>query len=104
MNLTIESSDTPAGVILTVQGEVDMESSPRLRDEIKKVVKRKPAALKLKLENVPYIDSSGVAVLIEGLRWCGKEKIAFTLVSISASVRGVLQLSKLMTVFKVEEG
>ena len=81
-----------------------METSPQLRDEIKKRIKKKPASLKLKLTDVPYIDSSGIAVLIEGMKWTKKKDIPFALMSISDSVRDVLQLSKLLAVFTVEEG
>lgn len=103
MKLTIETADSPQGVVLTVAGEVDMEASPRLRDEIKKAVKKKPPYLKLRLTGVSYIDSSGIAVLIEGMKWCRNDKVDFALVAPSASVRGVLQMSKLLPVFKVEE-
>lgn len=104
MKLTVDVNDTPQGVVLVVAGEVDMDSSPRLREEIKKSLKKKPASIKLKLTGVPYIDSSGVAVLIEGMKWCRKDNVEFALVGISDSVRGVLHLSKLLPVFKVEEG
>ena len=104
MKLEIESAETAEGVLLCVNGDVDMESSPRLRDEIKKRVKKKPATLKLKLTDVPYIDSSGIAVLIEGMRWCKKNKVEYALVGISENVRGVLQMSKLLQIFTVEEG
>jgi anti-sigma B factor antagonist len=104
MKLTIDAVESANATVLTVTGEVDMESSPKLRDEIKKIVKKKPATLKLRMKDVPYIDSSGIAVLIEGMRWCRKDNIDFVLAGISESVRGVLQLSKLLPVFKVEEG
>lgn len=102
MKLTVENG--PGGeVILVVDGEVDMETSPQLRDEIKKHLKQKPAAIKLKLAGVPYIDSSGIAVLIEGMRWTKKKDVPYALVNPSAGVRDVLQMSKLLPVFKIEE-
>lgn len=102
MKLTIDSVESGDGVVLEVKGDVDMESSPRLRDEIKKSVKKKPSTLKLHLAEVPYIDSSGIAVLIEGMKWTQKKKVAYSLVNISDSVRDVLQMSKLLSVFTVE--
>lgn len=102
MKLTIENQESGDGVVLQVTGDVDMESSPRLRDEIKKSIKKKPASLKLRLADVPYIDSSGIAVLIEGMKWTQKKKVAYALVDISDSVRDVLQMSKLLSVFTVE--
>ena len=103
MKLTIEAQDIPDGVMLVAVGDIDMESSPQLRDEIKKVLKKKPTLLKLKLQEVPYIDSSGIAVLIEGMKWSQKKKVDYSLVQISSSVHDVLQMSKLLPVFQVEE-
>ncbi|MCB9831406.1 MAG: STAS domain-containing protein [Planctomycetes bacterium] len=103
MSLTIEANEIADGLMLVVGGDVDMESSPRLRDEIKKALKQKMGKLKLKLTDVSYIDSSGIAVLIEGMKWSQKKKVEFFLVAISDSVRDVLQMSKLLRVFQVEE-
>ncbi len=103
MSLTIEANEIDGGLMLVVGGDVDMESSPRLRDEIKKALKQKMSKLKLKLSDVPYIDSSGIAVLIEGMKWSQKKKVDFALVGISESVHDVLQMSKLLKVFQVEE-
>ncbi len=102
MKLSIECQESGDGYILQVTGDVDMESSPRLRDEIKKCIKKKPANIKLHLQDVPYIDSSGIAVLIEGMKWTQKKKINYALLNISDSVRDVLQMSKLLSVFTVE--
>ncbi len=98
MKLAIDVREEPESVILNVSGEVDMETSPQLRDQIKKTLKKKPKALK----DVPYIDSSGIAVLIEGMKWSKKRDVPFALVDISDGVRDVLQMSKLLPVFTVE--
>lgn len=102
MKLTVESG-AGGEVILVVDGEVDMETSPKLRDEIKKHLKKKPAAIKLNMAEVPYIDSSGIAVLIEGMRWTKKKDVPYALVNPSVGVRDVLQMSKLLPVFTIEE-
>ena len=104
MKLTVDSTPIPEGVMLVVTGEVDMESSPQLRDEIKRALKAKPAVLKLHLAAVPYIDSSGVAVLIEGMKWTKKKGVGYALVKINDSVRGVLDMSRLLPLFTIEDG
>ncbi|MEZ6196975.1 MAG: STAS domain-containing protein [Planctomycetota bacterium] len=100
--MKIDKTEGPEGVTLIVSGDVDMESSPKLRDEIKKCLKAKPGKIRLRLHDVPYIDSSGVAVLIEGMRWCKKKGADYSLVAISDNVKAVLDLSKLYGVFTVE--
>ena len=102
--MKLKVDDVAGAIVLDVEGEVDMETSPKLRDEIKKSVKKKPGAVKLRLADVPYIDSSGIAVLIEGMKWCKGKKIPYSLVDISENVRGVLKLSRLLEAFQLEEG
>ena len=105
MQLKIEREETPEGVILiTVSGDVDMDSSPALRGELKSASKRKPDAVHLQMQDVGYFDSSGIAVLIEGKKWCARKKTVFKLVGLSEKVRGVLELSKLLSLFDVDEG
>ena len=101
--MNLERQEGADGVTIVVNGDVDMESSPKLRDEIKSSLKSKPAKIRLHLGAVPYIDSSGIAVLIEGMKWCGKKGAAYSLVAISDSVKGVLDLSKLTGVFVIED-
>ena len=69
MNLTINSS-TPneTSCILTVEGEVDVYTSPQLKQEI---VDRADAGVKhliINLSKVEYLDSTGLGVLIGGLK------------------------------------
>ena len=102
--MKLDAQDVSDGVLIVVEGDVDMESSPKLRDQIKKSLKAKPQRLKLRMADVPYIDSSGIAVLIEGMKWSKKKGADYALVAISDNVRSVLELSKLLAVFTVEEG
>jgi anti-anti-sigma factor len=77
-----------------------MDSSPDLRDELKRAMKG-ITALKLDLRGVGYIDSSGIAVLITGYRLAQKFKIAFSLVEPSPQVRAVIELSQLQAFFPI---
>ena len=101
MKLTVDESD--GAVILTVDGTIDEESTPAIRKELKKAVKKKPSALKLRLVDVPFMNSSGVAVLIEGMRWCNKANVEYSLLGVSEPVRVALKVSRLLEVFKIEE-
>ena len=57
--------------IARVHGEVDMDTSPRLREQLQGAM-RGPGRLVVDLSAVGYIDSSGVAVLIQALKHAGK--------------------------------
>jgi anti-sigma B factor antagonist len=101
MKLEMSTQNGAAGRTVVVRGDVDMDSSPELRDEIKRSLKGAPA-LRLDLKGVSYMDSSGIAVLIQALRWANQQKTPFKLVDPSPQVKGVIELSQLHTVFDIE--
>jgi anti-sigma B factor antagonist len=94
---TLESSDART---IVVKGDVDMDSSPELRDEMKRAMKG-VSAIRLDLRGVGYIDSSGIAVLITGYRLAQKQKVGFALVEPSAQVKAVIELSQLQSFFPI---
>lgn len=94
---TLESADSRT---IVVKGDVDMDSSPELRDEMKRAMKG-VTAIRLDLRGVGYIDSSGIAVLITGYRLAQKQKVQFSLVEPSAQVKAVIELSQLQSFFPI---
>lgn len=101
MGLTIENEQSPDGSVIRVVGEVDLYSSPELRKAILKSTSSAKGGLAIDLSGVTYIDSSGVATLVEGLRSARKNDIGFVLVAPSPAVRQVLELARLDSVFEV---
>jgi len=101
MGLTIEQSQSSNGSLIRVVGEVDLYSSPVLRKAILKAVPSAQGGLAIDLEGVTYIDSSGVATLVEGLRSAREHGIGFSLVAPSPAVMQVLELARLDSVFEV---
>ena len=101
MGLKIDTEESPDGSLIRVEGEVDLYTSPDLRKVILKSVPASAGELALDLSGVTYIDSSGVATLVEGLRSARVHGIGFALVSPSPAVLQVLELAKLDSVFEV---
>ena len=101
MGLTIDKEQSPDGSLIRVVGEVDLYSSPELRKAILKAVPSAEGGLAIDLVGVTYIDSSGVATLVEGLRSAREHGTGFTLVSPSPAVMQVLELARLDSVFEV---
>ena len=101
MGLTIDTEKTPEGQLITVNGEVDLYSSPELRKVILKTIPSAKGVLEVDLSGVTYIDSSGVATLVEGLRSARENGSGFVLVKPSLAVMQVLELARLDSVFEV---
>lgn len=86
--------------VLALSGEVDMHSSPAVRKVILDLVKTKSAVV-VDLSAVKYMDSSGVATLVEGFQNARKLGHDFILAAPSGSVLGVIRLARLDKVFRI---
>jgi len=88
--------------ILDVSGDIDLASSPEVRKALLRElrVNRIPRVV-LNLKEVRYIDSSGVASLVEGLKASRDTGSRFILFGLSSLAREVLQLSRLLKVFEI---
>ena len=89
-------------VIAAFQGEVDLEHSPKARKVLLEAIGRGPKVL-VDLSGVEYIDSSGVASLVEAFQKAKKNGVDFALVSVNAAARRVLELARLDKVFVIHE-
>lgn len=101
MGLQIDKKEQDGKWVISVAGEVDLYSSPELREAITKALPKAQKAVAVDLSNVSYMDSSGVATLIEGLRSAASRNVEFALVAPSQAVMKVLQLSRLDSVFTI---
>lgn len=86
--------------IVALSGEVDMHSSPRAREVILATLKQRQHIL-VDLAEVSYIDSSGVASLVEGFQYARKHQLRFGLLGVSHAAMQVLQLARLDTIFPI---
>ncbi len=84
--------------VVELVGDVDLSCSPDARTQILKVLNNE-TDLAVNLEKVTYIDSSGIASLVEGYQIAKKKQLSFALVSASPAVMSVLTLARLDMVF-----
>lgn len=103
MELEIQHTEEAGKSVITVRGEVDLYSSPRLREAVTKAAAKGNGDVLVDLKAVPYMDSSGVATLVEAFRAATGQKKQLVLISPSHAVLKVLQLSRLDTVFTIRD-
>ena len=89
--------------IVSISGDVDLYSSPKVRDKIINLTSQKKSIIIMNLHDVSYMDSSGVATMVEGLQLTEKYKGKFYLCGLNSMVREVFELSRLDTVFDIYE-
>lgn len=87
--------------IVEIEGEVDLYSSPQLRKVLLELTKAKSPAILVDLANVKYMDSSGVATLVEALQQVGKYSGNLKLANLRDAVKDVFELSRLDKVFDI---
>ena len=86
--------------VVTLRGDVDLESSPAVRKTLMECVNREGGLL-VDLAEVSYIDSSGVASLVEAFQSARKNKRRFALAAVSPAAMRVLELARLDQVFTI---
>lgn len=87
-------------VVASLSGDVDLESSPRARELLLALVRDGRKVL-VDLSGVGYIDSSGVASLIEAFQLARRAGTGFALVAPTPSALRVLELARLDRVFTI---
>jgi anti-sigma B factor antagonist len=87
--------------VVSLVGEVDLHYSPTARKAILDNL-NKNANVLVDLSQVKYIDSSGIASLVEGFQLARSKKLQFGLVGVSDAARQVLQLARLDKVFPIK--
>ena len=98
MKINIQQEDNY--VTIGLDGAVDLSSSPDSRKSIIDVLKDNKNIL-IDLSLVSYIDSSGVASLVEGYQIAKKQSLKFGLVGVSDAAMSVLKLARLDQVFPI---
>jgi len=97
------SSRTAQGfLIIDVSGVIDMEESPVLRTALFEALKQEPKVA-LQLSAIRYIDSSGIAVLLEALKESQRLSRKFVLFGLSKAVHDVFKLTHVIKIFQVAE-
>lgn len=85
---------------IELAGEVDLAASPQLRDGILAQLAGGSGVM-VRLAEVSYIDSSGIACLVEGYQKAKAQGLLFSLVEVSAPALKVLKLARLDQIFPV---
>jgi len=84
-----------------VKGDVNIQTSPTLRAKLKPLFEQKNGEIHIDLSGVSFMDSSGIATLVEGLQWARNTNGRFILHDLQETVHDIFTLAKLDTVFEI---
>jgi len=100
-NLDIRTSREPDATIVKISGEVDLRTSPQLRDVFLELLETKPQRVILDLTGVGYVDSSGVGTIVELKRRAMQDNGTVILVGLQARVRSLFEITRLDKFFTI---
>ncbi|MBT3658299.1 MAG: STAS domain-containing protein [Rhodospirillaceae bacterium] len=95
-----EIREEQGALVVAFNGDIDLQSSPEARQVLLEAVGKNMPIL-VDLSGVGYIDSSGVASLVESFQTARKGAQNLVLVSVSDGAKRVLQLARLDKVFTI---
>jgi anti-sigma B factor antagonist len=101
MDIKIESRDSQCLPILEVEGEVDVYTAPKLKSRILDKIDQGFYKLIIDLTKVDFIDSSGLGVLVGGLKRVGPHKGKVILVINKSNIMKIFNITGLDKVFAI---
>jgi anti-sigma B factor antagonist len=87
--------------VLPLEGEIDLHISPEVAESLRAMVEKKPKIVVVDLAKVTYLDSSGLAVLIEGMQNVQEYGGKFALANVQESVQHIFDIARLDQVFEI---
>jgi anti-sigma B factor antagonist len=87
--------------VLPLRGEIDLHISPSVTASLNAMIEKKPRRLVVDLSDVTYIDSAGLAALIEAMQKVEGYGGKFLLAGLQETVRSIFEISRLDQVFQI---
>ncbi len=98
-NIKVERGDE--AVFVAPSGDVDLSRSPALRSALRSAQSGKPPRVVVDLSEVDYMDSSGVATLVEAYQIARRNSTRMVLCGLRDRVRSIFEIARLDTVFAI---
>jgi anti-sigma B factor antagonist len=102
MNITTNTRQVGSVTIVDMKGRIVLgEESAALRDLVRDLLSKGHKKILLNLGDVDYIDSSGLGSLVSAFTSVRKQEGELKLLNLTNKVEGVMQITKLYTVFDI---
>src|ERR1051325_7181054 len=102
MNLRVETRTPREGVaVIALGGEVDVYTSPRVQEEIVNLLNGGTHKLIVDLTGVEYLDSTGLGVLIGGLKRARERDGDLKLICDNVRILRIFEITGLTKIFDI---
>lgn len=103
MDLTLETRDVEGRTIVSVGGEIDVYTAPKLRDKITELVAAGTFDIVIDMEAVEFLDSTGLGVLVGGLKKVRAHDGSLHLICNQDRLLKIFRITGLAKVFTIHE-
>lgn len=100
--MTVSVSERDGAQVITLAGEIDLQTSGQVREVVLGCL-RQPGPVVVDMGAIAYIDSSGVASLVEGFQVARRQGSGFVLAAVSPAALRVIRLARLDRVFTLAD-
>ncbi len=101
MDLTLTTHEVAGATIVAVGGEIDVYTAPRLRDMITELVSDGVYHLVIDMEGVEFLDSTGLGVLVGGLKKVRAHDGSLQLICTQERLLKIFRITGLAKVFTI---
>jgi anti-sigma B factor antagonist len=102
LNLSIEVNEQEVTKSLKLAGEIDAYTAPKLKEALLPLVKNRQATVIVDLEDVNYMDSTGLGVFISALKATKEFESELKLVSLQDRVRRLFEITGLDNIINID--
>ena len=103
MDLGLDVKERNGWAVLSVQGEVDVYTAPQFREQLIQLVDQGQRSILVDLEGVEFLDSTGLGVLVGGLKRVRSHDGDLALVCTQRRILKVLEITGLTKVFTIHD-
>ena len=103
MELGLDVTESDGATVLAVRGEVDVYTAPKLREKIVELVAQGRYRIIVDLEAVDFLDSTGLGVLVGGLKRVRSHDGDLALVCTHQRILKVFEITGLTKVFAIHD-
>jgi anti-sigma B factor antagonist len=103
VDLTLTTREADGKTIVAVGGEIDVYTAPKLRDKITELVSAGSYDLVIDMQEVEFLDSTGLGVLVGGLKKVRAHDGSLQLVCNQDRLLKIFRITGLAKVFVIHE-
>lgn len=101
VDLSLETRELDDRWVITVGGEIDVYTAPKLRDKLSELVTSGRHAIVVDMQNVDFLDSTGLGVLVGGLKKVREQNGSLEIVCSQERLLKIFRITGLAKVFTI---